>query len=182
MTEPVATLPWYRHRWFWLVATPPLAAVVGGLLTVWIAVRNADSLVVDDYARIGRAFELDQSRDQRARALGVSATLHVDRATGAFELAVRGVPAGELKIVLLHPVSDTGDKRLTLTADDHVDAGDHYAGSFGPLDAARREVKSPPRSRAGACAACCGRAARNCGCGRRDRPMLSLPRAAATGH
>lgn len=137
MTEQQPSPPWYRHRWFWLVAAPPIAAVVGGLLTVWIAVRNADSLVVDDYARIGQAFEMDQSRDRRARALGVSATLHLDRATGAFELAVRGVPAGEVQIVLLHPVTDTGDKRLTLTAD----GDDHYAGSFGPLDAARREVE-----------------------------------------
>jgi hypothetical protein len=145
MTEPVAGPPWYRHRWFWLVAAPPIAAVVGGLLTVWIAVRNADSLVVDDYARIGRAFEMDQSRDRRARALGVGATLRLDRATGAFELAVHGVPAGELQIVLLHPVSDAGDRRLTVTADGDVDAGadagDHYAGSFGPLDGARREVE-----------------------------------------
>ncbi len=140
MTEPTH-LPWYRHRWFWLVAAPPIAAVVGGLLTVWIAVRNADSLVVDDYARIGHAFEMDQSRDRRARALGVSATLHVDRATGAFELAVRGVPAGELQIVLLHPVTDSGDRRVTVAADANVDAGDHYAGSFGPLDGARREVE-----------------------------------------
>jgi hypothetical protein len=140
MTEPTL-LPWYRNRWFWLVAAPPVAAVVGGLLTVWIAVRNADSLVVDDYARIGRAFEMNQSRDQRARALGVSATLHLDRATGAFELTVRGVPAGELQIVLLHPVSGSGDRRLTLTADANADAGDHYTGSFGPLDAARREVE-----------------------------------------
>jgi hypothetical protein len=141
MTEPLPAPPWYRQPWFWLVATPPLAAVVGGLLTVWIAVRNADSLVVDDYAHIGHAFEMDQSRDQRARALGVSAVLHLDRATGAFELAVRGVPAGELQIVLLHPISASGDRRITVSADAVTDAGDHYIGSFGPLDAARREVE-----------------------------------------
>lgn len=137
MTEPPPAPPWYRQPWFWLVATPPLAAVIGGLLTVWIAVRNADSLVVDDYARIGRAFEMDQSRDRQARALGVSAVLHLDRATGAFELDVNGVPAGELQIVLLHPISASGDRRVTVTAG----ADDRYAGSFGPLDAARREVE-----------------------------------------
>lgn len=137
MTEPATSLPWYRHRWFWLVAAPPVAAVVGGLLTVWIAVRNADSLVVDDYARIGRAFEMDQSRDRRARALGVGATLHLDRATGAFEITVRGVPAGPLDLKLLHPTDANADRRLGVTAD----ADDRYAGSFGPLDTARREVE-----------------------------------------
>ncbi len=137
MTEPATSLPWYRNRWFWLVAAPPVAAVVGGLLTVWIAVRHADSLVVDDYARIGRAFEMDQSRDRRARALGVSATLRLDRATGAFEIAVRGVPAGPLDLTLLHPTDANADRRTSVTAD----ADDRYAGHVGPLDAARREVE-----------------------------------------
>jgi len=136
MTEP-ASLPWYRNRWFWLVAAPPVAAVVGGLLTVWIAVRHADSLVVDDYARIGRAFEMDQSRDRRARVLGVTATLRLDRATGDFELAVRGVPAGALDLKLLHPTDASADRRLGVTAD----ADDRYVGSFDPLDGARREVE-----------------------------------------
>ncbi len=137
MTEPTAPTPWYRNRWFWLVATPPIAAVVGGLLTVWIAVRHADALVVDDYARIGRAFELDQSRDQRARAYGVQAALHLDRTSGDFELTVRGVPPGALELKLLHPTDPAGDRHLGVA----VDAGGHYAGRLAPLDAARREVE-----------------------------------------
>jgi hypothetical protein len=129
--------PWYRNRWFWLVAAPPVAAVIGGLLTVLIAVRNADSLVVDDYARIGRAFDLDQSRDRRARALGVTATLRVDRADGLVELTVRGVPAQALELKLIHPTDAAGDRRLSLDPD----AQGHYAGTLGHFDAFRREVE-----------------------------------------
>lgn len=137
MTDSLAATPWYRNRWFWLVATPPITAVIGGLLTVWIAVRHADSLVVDDYARIGRAFEMDQSRDRRARALGVYGELRLDRASGAFELKVHGVPAAALDLKLLHPTDAGADQRLTVSAD----ADDRYVGRFGPLDAARRELE-----------------------------------------
>lgn len=140
-TEPLAPPPWYRQRWFWLVAAPPIAAVVGGLLTVWIAVRHADALVVDDYARIGRAFELDQSRDKRARSYGVRAALQLDRASGAFELTVHGVPAKPLDLKLLHPTDPAGDRRLTVSPD----ADGRYVGRLKPLDATRRalEIASP---------------------------------------
>lgn len=137
MTEPPAPTPWYRNRWFWLVAAPPVAAVIGGLLTVWIAVRHADALVVDDYARIGRAFDLDQSRDRRARTLGVRAALHIDRATGAFGLVLQGVPAGELELKLLHPTDPAGDRRLSVSPD----AEGRYTGHLKPLDATRRELE-----------------------------------------
>ncbi len=134
-------VPWHRNRWFWLVAAPPIAAVVGGLLTVMIAVRNADTLVVDDYARIGRAFDVDQSRDRRARALGVTATLWVDRARGAVELTVRGVPAQALDLKLIHPTDAAGDRRIRLSPG----ADDGYAGTLGRLDPVRRhvEISSP---------------------------------------
>jgi len=142
MIEPAADgaiqpKPWYRNRWFWLVATPPVAAVIGGLLTVVIAVRNADSLVVDDYAHIGQTFAADQSRDQRARQLGVTAALRVDRARGAVQIAVRGVPAQALELKLIHPTDAAGDRRLSLGPD----ADGQYAGTLAPLDAFRREVE-----------------------------------------
>lgn len=133
----IGPTPWYRNRWFWLVAAPPIAAVIGGLLTVLIAVRNADSLVVDDYARIGRAFDLDQSRDRRARALGVTATLRVDAPSGTVELSIRGVPAQAIELRLIHPTDATGDRQIRLTPG----ADDRYAGNLGRLDAIRHHVE-----------------------------------------
>lgn len=133
----IGPTPWYRNRWFWLVAAPPIAAVIGGLLTVLIAVRNADSLVVDDYARIGRAFDLDQSRDRRARALGVTATLRVDAPSGTVALSIRGVPAQAVDLRLIHPTDATGDRQIRLTPG----ADDRYAGNLGRLDAIRHHVE-----------------------------------------
>ncbi|GMV03139.1 MAG: FixH family protein [Burkholderiaceae bacterium] len=70
-----APAPWYRHRWPWLLALAPAAALVGGAVTFWLAVTTADSMVVDDYYREGRAINQQLARDQRASALGLQARL-----------------------------------------------------------------------------------------------------------
>lgn len=45
--------PWYRHRWPWLLAIPPAAAVIGGVVTLYLAVTRPDVLVRDDCHREG---------------------------------------------------------------------------------------------------------------------------------
>jgi uncharacterized protein len=68
---------WYREPWPWLVMAPPAVAVVAGLATVWIAVANADGLVVEDYYRQGLAINKVIAREERARALGLSARVEL---------------------------------------------------------------------------------------------------------
>ena len=69
--------PWYRHLWPWLVMIPPAGAVVGGFVTAWLA-GGPPALVVDDYAEIAMATELDQARDRRAAELGLAARVQLD--------------------------------------------------------------------------------------------------------
>lgn len=71
--EPIR--PWYRHRWPWLLAIAPLSAVVGGLVTLWLAANTTDSLVVDDYYREGQAINQQLARDKVAASLGLHARL-----------------------------------------------------------------------------------------------------------
>lgn len=71
--EPIR--PWYRHRWPWLLAIAPLAAIVGGMVTLWLAATTSDSLVVDDYYREGRAINQQLARDRVAASLGLQAQL-----------------------------------------------------------------------------------------------------------
>ncbi len=71
--EPIR--PWYRHRWPWLLAIAPLAAIVGGMVTLWLAATTSDSLVVDDYYREGRAINQQLARDRVAASLGLHAQL-----------------------------------------------------------------------------------------------------------
>lgn len=70
-----ATSPWYRHRWPWLLAIAPTAALVGGIFTFWLAATSNNSMVVDDYYREGRAINLQLARDRQASELGLQATL-----------------------------------------------------------------------------------------------------------
>lgn len=46
------TLPWYRHRWPWLLMSGPALVVVAGIATTVIAVRTADPMVANYDARL----------------------------------------------------------------------------------------------------------------------------------
>jgi hypothetical protein len=52
MTEPTAR-PWYRHVWPWLLIVPPAGAVIGGALTLYLAVTRPDTLVRKDCIKDG---------------------------------------------------------------------------------------------------------------------------------
>lgn len=67
--------PWYRHRWPWLLAIAPAAALIGGMVTLWLAITTSDPLVVDDYYREGRAINQQLARDRLAASLGLHAEL-----------------------------------------------------------------------------------------------------------
>ncbi|MCW5605677.1 MAG: FixH family protein [Burkholderiales bacterium] len=68
-----AKIPWYREPWPWIIMAPPAAAVVAGVITIWIAHASADGLVADDYYRQGLAINRVLAREENARRLGVAA-------------------------------------------------------------------------------------------------------------
>jgi hypothetical protein len=45
--------PWYRHLWPWLLIVPPLGAVIGGGITLYLAVTRPDTLVRRDCIKDG---------------------------------------------------------------------------------------------------------------------------------
>ena len=67
-------LPWYRHFWVWFIIFPPAAAVVGGVVTAWIA-GPPPAQVVDDYGQIAMVTAQRAARDRRAADYGVLATI-----------------------------------------------------------------------------------------------------------
>ena len=118
MSEKGAHRPWHREPLVWLVVAFPLAAVVGGFWTLWLALRSADGLVVDDYYREGLQINRDLSRDARARALGLS--LHAARAADTLEVRLASsagatLPAS-LHISLRHATRDALDRAMTVAA------------------------------------------------------------------
>lgn len=83
-----AARPWYRQRWPWLLAIAPAAALVGGIFMFWLAASGADSMVVDDYYREGRAINQRLARDRQAQALELRVTLSGERGAAGPQLAL----------------------------------------------------------------------------------------------
>ena len=45
--------PWYAQTWPWLLIIPPAGAVIGGAITLYLAVTHPDTLVREDCHRDG---------------------------------------------------------------------------------------------------------------------------------
>jgi hypothetical protein len=49
----VVAKPWYRHVWPWLLIIPPLGSVIGGGITLYLAITRPDVLVRRDCVKDG---------------------------------------------------------------------------------------------------------------------------------
>lgn len=110
--------PWYRSPWPWLLMLPPFVTVVFWIV-VLSTITHAPSLVVDDYSRIGLAYQKDEARNEAAAALGLSGRLQVQRDTGRVSFVLRDPQAAPstLELALVHPTEAHRDLHLTLTRD-----------------------------------------------------------------
>jgi len=108
---------WYKEPWAWLVFFLPFSAVVAGIATLIIANTDADSLVVGDYYKEGKAINLELSKIKRAQKLGMKFTLKLLNN----ELIIK--PTGIqkefplLNVKFFHPTLEKNDIKLTLTPD-----------------------------------------------------------------
>src|SRR5690606_9268312 len=123
--------PWYRHRWPWLLAIAPVAALVGGIVMLWLAVTTSDSLVVDDYYREGRAINQQLARDRLAAALGLRAELRFEALAEpavVLQLAAERGSAWppELRLRIVHSTIASHDREYRL---EHVGDGRYRAAA-----------------------------------------------------
>lgn len=111
------TEPWYRQFWPWFIISLPATAVVAGLITLYIATVNRDTLVKDDYYKQGLALNQDLARARRAAELGITAELAYDPGTGDVTLTTAGMPADtpQLTLVLVHPTRADFDLTTAVT-------------------------------------------------------------------
>ena len=58
--------PWHKEQYVWLIIFFPLLAVIGGIVTIILAVKSNDGLVVDDYYKQGLEINRTLERDQSA--------------------------------------------------------------------------------------------------------------------
>lgn len=75
----MASLPWHQHKLVWMLIAIPGAAVLMGVVMIWLAVNTDDGLVVDDYYKEGLAINQDLERDETALKLGLGAQLTIEK-------------------------------------------------------------------------------------------------------
>ncbi len=110
--------PWYKQPYVWLLITFPAAAVLGGIVTIYIAVLTDDGLVTDDYYKRGLQINRSLARDRLADKMDLSAT--VDWAAAESRLAVvlaakdmHALPA-QLQLRLFHSTRGGLDQAMLL--------------------------------------------------------------------
>ena len=76
-TQPTA---WYRERWPWIVMSGPALAVVGSLVSAYLAIHGADPVVDEDYYEHGLQINRQLEREQQVERLLHETELQVERA------------------------------------------------------------------------------------------------------
>ncbi len=139
---PRAAKPWYREPWPWILMAAPAAAIVGGAVTVWLALASADGLVADDYYRRGLAINQVLGREQAAERLGIALRMEPSPGVLVARLTGRGASPEALQVRLAHATRAGNDLRLRLT---HRGGG-VYVSALPPLAAGSwRVVVEDPR-------------------------------------
>lgn len=116
--SPEVIPPWYRQFWPWFIIALPASIVVASIGMVIVAFKNADTLVVDNYYREGLAINQVLEQDDKARELGISADIRLDRETGELLITVNSQSSigNQLTLSLLHPTDQKRDQKLPLLA------------------------------------------------------------------
>ncbi len=112
------TLPWYRQFWPWFLIALPATAVVGGFVTLYIAVRTQDSLVLNVEKSIGATKEQILLAERRAKDLGLEAQVAINLETGVVIGKLSSdeqlEPPSLLNLELSHPAFEDRDIRVQL--------------------------------------------------------------------
>ena len=108
---------WYREPWVWLLISLPMTAVIGSMITIYLAISTSDGLVVDDYYKRGKAINIDLARDATAARHELRADIELDMRNNHVQLLLQGniEPLPEtLTLSLLHPTQAGYDQVLQL--------------------------------------------------------------------
>ncbi|MBR0564663.1 FixH family protein [Azoarcus sp. L1K30] len=126
--------PWYKQGWPWFLIALPATAVVAGTITLVIAIKSWDGLVVDDYYKEGKAIVRTIERTELAKQLGLTAQLKVRSNSVRVEVSASdldNVP-GAIHLTISHPTQSGFDQMLTLRGQGGV-----FEGAIAPLSTGR---------------------------------------------
>lgn len=126
------TQAWYRQFWPWFLIALPASVVVAGFITLYIANRHSDDLVVDEYYKDGLAINRQLEKKQRAAQRGIVAQLAFQEQQVALRISGTG-NTPELLLFLSHPLESDRDFETLLT---RIGPG-HYQGKLSQSVAPR---------------------------------------------
>jgi len=114
---------WYREPYVWLTIAIPLAAVIGSVITGWLALQSDDGLVVDDYYKQGLAINRVLERDRQAEELGIEANIQLSQEQNTFRLFLTGnenfIPPATITISFLHATRGGFDRKIQASRTAH---------------------------------------------------------------
>lgn len=131
--------PWYAHRWPWLLMVGPVAVILAGILTTWIAFSTPDALVVDDYYKQGKAINMDLRRDRVAASLKLQLNMHYDASAGTLNGNLDSLDQSQTErifIKLVHSTQPAKDIQLAT----HVDRQGNFSVALPILEIANWQV------------------------------------------
>ncbi len=89
ISEELKSKPWYKNPMVWMVIFFPSMAVVGGLITITIAIKTDDGLVVDDYYKQGLQINKVIEFDKNAKDTNLSALVDANIKTGEILVSLK---------------------------------------------------------------------------------------------
>lgn len=108
---------WYKQFWPWFLIFLPGSVVIASMVTIFLAVQGADSLVSDDYYKQGKLINKNLSKIEYAKKIGLSGDLSIkDKRlqlnVNLKEKSIKLPPV--LKMFFIHPASSDKDLSVIL--------------------------------------------------------------------
>lgn len=108
--------PWYRQFWPWFLIALPLTAVIGGIITIWIAFTHETGLVKENYYQDGLNINEQLRQTQNAELGKVEATISFSETDKKVTLYFDGdvaLPA-TITLSLSAPIDPEKDRQFLL--------------------------------------------------------------------